>query len=78
MYDFINSMDELTTEMECALDNLFTVYSAMESDKGLTRVCVSNAIFASYRHMRGIHERMAKCGEQAWKKYNEQQSGEVQ
>lgn len=62
---FLNDVDELSFELECALDNLDLVHTVMVDEKGINWEICCNAIFSTYLQLRNIHAELTQCVDRA-------------
>ena len=64
-WKFLNDVDGLTFELECALDNLVSVHTIMEDEKGANWEMRCNAVFSTYLQLRNIQAELTRCVDQA-------------
>ena len=64
-WKFINDVDELTFQLECAIDNLNSVHTVMESDGGVNWKNHCNALFSTFLLIHNIHAELARCVDRA-------------
>lgn len=58
-------------ELECALDNLGAVHTAMEEDGGMNWQKLTNAVFSVECMLHDIHKRIEQRTEQAGEEWSE-------
>ena len=81
MFDFINDMDVLIYEMECAVDNLSAVHMTMESDGGMNWQRMCNAVYSACLQLRAINDRMCDRSDlatQEWQQQRKQQRNQTE
>ena len=64
-------MELLEFELECALDNLGAVHTAMEEDGGMNWQKLTNAVFSVECMLHDIHKRIEQRTEQAGEEWSE-------
>lgn len=63
--DFLNDVDDLAFQLECAVDNLVAVHSVMEDEGGVNWERRCNAIFSTYLQLCSIQKALSCRVEQA-------------
>ena len=64
-WDFLNDVDDLAFQLECAADNLVAVHSVMEDEGGANWERRCNAIFSTYLQLCNIQKALSCRVEQA-------------
>ena len=75
--DFINDVDMLNFELECAIDNLWAVHSNMEEDQGANWQKSNNAVFSVYLRLIAIKDEIHAVTNAAIEKHKGKNAGKA-
>jgi hypothetical protein len=64
-WSFLQNVDDIAFKLECALDNLGSVHTAMVDEEGSSWERSCNAIFSTYLQLSNIHAELTRCVDQA-------------